>query len=77
MTRWLRRLRWNWEPGSWNVGVDLSNLNLPRLAYYWADEHHVYASFTYGNGNSDPVLVVDTPQVLLPQWVINHLPASW
>lgn len=50
--------RWGWDGrhGNWSASTDLSNLNLPRINFEWAepDGSGGYIAFDWGNGNSDP-----------------------
>lgn len=57
--RWSDRwLAWDWKPWRWlYVSLDLTMLNLPRVRVD-EDRPRCWIAFEYGNGNSDPVVLV-------------------
>ena len=44
--------------GRWSFAVYPSSLNLPRISV-GPEEDGEYLAFTYGNGSSDPVVMVE------------------
>lgn len=77
MTRasWSRwRWEWRWRDGG--IDVDLTMLNRPYVDWYWHGNERGSLSFAYGNGNSDPIFTIWTPEFapprLLVRWLEKH-----
>ncbi len=53
------RPAWTLRRGRWTIEISSQNLNRPILDIGWTDLGGGYIALTYGNGNSDPVLLLE------------------